>query len=84
MTAFASGAVNGGDPGAFYAGPCVTFGVADDQGADAVLHDPNAIVPRNVFGQEGWFCTSPVAEADVRSHGFLPMVSFACGTTVHA
>ncbi|GAA3033914.1 hypothetical protein GCM10010519_69910 [Streptomyces lactacystinicus] len=156
MTAFASGAVNGGDPGAFYAGPCVTSGVADDQGEDAVLHDPNAIVPysvgrwlgqvtgghrkpgddpgvlvpknldgvaptdggeiseyllqswygrvlylgvrdgdwrgvgtqgralRNVFGPEGWFCTSPVAEADVRSHGFLPMGSFACGTTVHA
>ncbi|MEU3574066.1 substrate-binding domain-containing protein [Kitasatospora sp. NPDC036755] len=156
MTALASSAVSNGDPGAFYAGPCVTSGVADDQGEDALLHDPNAIVPysvgrwvgqvtgghrkpgddpgelvlknldgiaptsegmispnflaspygrvlylgvrdgdwtssdahgqalRRVFGRQGWFCTSGEAKADIRSHGFLPLPVFVCGSSTHA
>ncbi|WP_082346120.1 substrate-binding domain-containing protein [Kitasatospora sp. MY 5-36] len=156
MTAFAAAASPNGDPGTFYAGPCVTSGVAEDQGEDAVLHDPNAIVPysvgrwvgqvtgghrkpgddpgvlvpqsldgtaptvdggtnpaflttwygralyvgvrdgdwtsvdaqgralRAVFGRNGWFCTSPAAAADVRSHGFLRLPAFVCGATTHA
>ncbi|MFE6051312.1 hypothetical protein ACFQ6N_11175 [Kitasatospora sp. NPDC056446] len=148
-------AVTGG-LGTFYAGPCVTSGVGDNQGSEDILHDPNAIVPysvgrwvgqvtgghrkpgddpgvlvphgidgvpsvangtlnpsfmstpysrilytglrdaewrgtdahsqalRNVFGNRGWLCTSPVAAADLQSYGFLRLSSFACGTTTHS
>ncbi|MEV7773796.1 substrate-binding domain-containing protein [Kitasatospora sp. NPDC086791] len=158
MTALATAATGstGGSASTFYAGPCVTPGVADDQGSEAILHDPNAIVPysvgrwagqvtggqrkpgddpgvlvphgvdrvapsstassvrpsrragtagpsssgcgtptgraptrtarrlRKVFGRNGWACTSPVATADLLSHGFLRLPVFACGSSMHA
>ncbi|MFF2039921.1 substrate-binding domain-containing protein [Kitasatospora sp. NPDC058170] len=44
--------------------------------------DAHAVALRAVFGRDGWICRSGLPQ--IRSHGFLPLPSAACGSSTHS
>ncbi|MGF1430143.1 substrate-binding domain-containing protein [Kitasatospora sp. LaBMicrA B282] len=39
---------------------------------------------QNIFGTNGWICTSSTAAADISSYGFQALPGFACGSVSHS
>ncbi|MEU8923490.1 substrate-binding domain-containing protein [Kitasatospora sp. NPDC048545] len=50
--------------------------------AEWTATDAHGTALRAIFGKGGWICTK--GAADIKSFGFLPLSSFACGSVTHS
>ncbi|MFF0414551.1 PstS family phosphate ABC transporter substrate-binding protein [Kitasatospora sp. NPDC004745] len=50
--------------------------------AEWIATDTHGTALRAIFGPTGWICKS--GSADIKSYGFLPLPSFACGSATHS
>ncbi|MFE6049674.1 PstS family phosphate ABC transporter substrate-binding protein [Kitasatospora sp. NPDC056446] len=50
--------------------------------AEWTATDAHGTTLRAIFGKGGWICTN--GAADLKSFGFLPLSSFACGSVTHS